>query len=361
MQSQSAPPTTRTCEPLLNEARAALAAERLDEAAAFAAEAETQGLAHKALRCAARAAQLQAEAAWRAGRYAAAFASALRGAQQLGEALASADRVRCLELAALAACSAGLPEEGLPLAAQAVALADRQGLFESLAAALAALAHVQAHLGEFGEAERLHLQALSRARESADGQILVRSYANALMAGVFAHQAMLDDRQFDRAAAWGQRLLLLANQARRHLDEPFMSPWQRAVLRLNIAHGLLCGGRLDEAAQLLEQARQLSDSLSSAPLRDSLAHALCEVELRQDRLEQAAARVPELLRHLGDSSNAQFREQVLRTARALALRRGRAEQAERLAQQLAEVVEDQRRQRLQAAAEIRAAQQSLRL
>ena len=361
MQSQSAPPTTLTCEPLLSQARNALAAEQLDEAAALAAQAEAQGLSHRALRCAAQAAQLQAEAAWRAGHFAAAFAAALRGAERHGEALAWADRVRCLELAALAACSAGLPEEGLPLASRAVALAEEQGLFESLAAALAALAHVQAHLGEYDEAERLHLQALSRARESADGQILVRSYANALMAGAFAHQAMLDSGQFDRAVAAAQRLLQLANHARRHLDEPFMSPRQRAVLRLNLAHGLLCGGRLEEASRLLQEAEQLVQGLQIVPLLDAVAHALCEVELRQGLMAQAAERMPELVRRACLSTNVQHREQVLRTALALALRQGQPLQAGRLEQQLAEVREDLRHQRQLAAREMHEARQALKL
>lgn len=316
MQSLGAQSTTATCEPLLIQAGKALAVERLDEAAELAAQAEAQGLAHQALSCAAQAAQMQAEAAWRSGRFAAAFASALRVAERHAESKAWADQVRCLELATLAACSAGLPEEGLPLASQALALADEHGLFEALASALAALAHVQAHLGEYDEAELLHLQALSRAREASDGRILVRSYANALMAGAFAHQAMLDGGQFDRAVASAQRLLQLANHARRHLDEPFMTPRQRAVLRVNMAHGLLCGGRLEEAARLLQQAEQLGLGLNNGPLDVSVAHGLCETELWQDLLEQAAARLPSLLSLTAASSNAQLREQAAEEIRA---------------------------------------------
>ncbi|MDM4765794.1 hypothetical protein [Pelomonas sp. SE-A7] len=358
MQSSSEPaqnPQSR-CEALLARVSEAIVADRLAEAAQWSAEAEALSQAARDPRLAARATHLRAEVVWRAGDFASAFATALEAGRRHEELQAWPDSIRCLELAALAACEAGLPDEGLPPAVQAVELADRHDLFESMAAALASLAHVQAYLGEYDEAERLHLQALSRAREAADRQILVRSYANALMAGAFAHQSMLDSGQFDRAMAAAQRLLQLANHARRYLDESFMSPRQRAVLRLNMAHGLMCGGRLDEAAQLLKQADQLMLTLDIPALRIAVTHALAEVELRLDRLDEADARMPWLLQQTGGSSSAPVREQVLKTARALALRRGKAVLAEQLGRQLEQVRADQRRQRELAATEIRAAQ-----
>ncbi|MDT8999229.1 hypothetical protein RQP53_08115 [Paucibacter sp. APW11] len=351
------------CEDLLQRAQEAWQAQRAAAAAKLALRAEACCDRRAEVRpCAAAAAQLAAQAHWACGEHALSHGAALRAAALFEALQRPGDQVAMLAHAALAACSAGLPSDALPLASEALALATAAGLFEGMVSALNALAHVQANLGAFAEAELLHLQALSRAREAGDGQLLVRCYANALMDGVLACEELRHQGQPQLLEARAQRLLVLAAQARRHLNEPFMSEVQRAILHLNLGHALMSAGRLGEAEQLLGTSLQLLQAPALVLPRQSALHAMAELALRQGALELAGQRLHELLAHeelLG--ANALLREQVLRSALQWSSASGDEALQHKYAAQLQRVQDDQRRVREQAAADIRAASAAVQL
>ncbi|MDT9001781.1 hypothetical protein RQP53_21065 [Paucibacter sp. APW11] len=349
------------CESWLERARQANDAHQALEALRCAEQAEqcSEAIAEpdRRTRLGAEAARLQALAGWALGRHALAYACAMRARARLNAGDDVDGVVAMLTLAALAACTVGLPDDALPLAVEATELAAATpALFKALPSALGTLAHVHAALGQVEQAELLHLQALSRAREAGDGQTLVRAYANALLAGALAHDSLQDQGHEAQAQALAQRQLKLVFQARPHLDEPFMSERQKIVLRLNSAICLMQAGRLDEADGLLSQSMQMLGRVENDSLADSLHHACAELSLRRDHLAEAQALLAPLLSTGGLDASPFLQEPVLHTALRLYQRLGDAARVDQLNKRLQRLKQDLKEQREQAASELRSAQ-----
>lgn len=350
------PEAAHSCEQLLHQARQVLADERPLAAAALALQAQQACAFSGPQACVAAAARLEAEAHWANAAYDQTFSSALRAAEQYAALNELGAQVAMLNQAALAACAAGLAEEGLPLAMRALELASQSESLEGLAGALSTFAHVQANLGEFETAEQLHQQALLKAQESGDGPALVRCFANALMAGVLAFDELLAGGKSLLAQASSMRLLPMAQQAHDLLDMSFMSDAQRAILRLNVGHVLMNARQFEEAGRLFQESVQLMADSCSELLHYSAAHALCELDLRCGHLASAQQRLQQLLASRSVSLNPLHREDFLRTAMALCQALKDQEQSLKYGVRLSQVLAEQAQKRQRAAAQIRAAQ-----
>lgn len=354
---QEVPSQEKSCEQLLQQAEQVLADERPLAAAALALLAEQTCSGAGAPVCAAAAAKLQAEAHWANAAYDQTFKCALRAAEHYAALNEMGAQVAMLNQAALAACAAGLAEDGLPLAMRALELASQSESLDGLASALSTFAHVQANLGEFETAEKVHQQALQKAQESGDGPALVRCFANALMAGVLAFDELLAGGKTLLAQASSMRLLPLAQQAHGLLDMGFMSDTQRAILRLNVGHALMNAQHFEEAGRLFRDSLLLMADSTSEVLHYSAAHALCELDLRCGHLASAQARLQELLARRSVSLNPLQREDFLRTAVALCQALKEQEQSLKYGLRLSQVLAEQAQKRQRAAAQIRRSRQ----
>jgi hypothetical protein len=354
---QVVPEKEPSCEQLLRQARQVLADDRPLAAAALALLAEKECSVSAPSVCAAAAARLQAEAHWASSTYDQTFKCALRAAEHYAALNEPDAQVAMLNQAAVAACAAGLAEDGLPLALRALELASQSEPLDGLASALSTFAHVQANLGEYESAEKVHQQALLKAQESGDGPALVRCFANALMAGVLAFDELLAGGKTVLAQATSMRLLPLAEQAHDLLNMGFMSDAQRAILRLNIGHALMNAQQFEQAGRLFQESVQLMADSCSEVLHYSAAHALCELDLRCGHLASAQERLQQLLASRSVTLNPLHREDFLRTAMALCQALKDQEQSLKYGLRLSQVLAEQAQKRQLAAAQIRAAQE----
>ncbi|WP_310386807.1 hypothetical protein [Roseateles sp.] len=346
------------CDKLLQQAQDVFEDERPLAAAALALLAEQSCAGAEPQPCSAAAARLQAEAHWANSAFDQTFKCALRAAEHFAALNQVGPQVAMLNQAALAACAAGLAEEGLPLALRALELASQSASLDSLASALSTFAHVQANLGEFEAAEQVHQQALLKAQESGDGPVLVRCFANALMAGVLAFDELLAGGKTLLAQASSMRLLPLAQRAHDLLDMNFMSDAQRAILRLNVGHAMMNAQHFEEAGRLFQDSARLMADSCSEVLHYSAAHALCELDLRCGHLASAQERLQQLLARRSVTLNPLHREDFLRTAMALGQALKEQEQSLKYGIRLSQVLAEQAQKRQLAAVQIRAAQAS---
>ena len=350
--------TNRTfCEDTLTLARSAFEVEDFACAIALAESAEASQLAVDQIACRQAAAVLLTEGHWAMGQFVPTFVCAMRAAA-LSEQTGQFDaQVRVLGLGAMAACSAGLPDEGLPLALQATQCARDRDLFKPLALGLMTLANVHANLGDFDEAERLHMQALSRARESGEDELLVRSFSLALLSGILCLEEAPVESFGEVTSARVMRLLTLAYQARRYLGETQLPSMHRSTLHLNIGHVLMLGGKYDEAGILFRQATALVPDQGASQLRWSIEHSVCELERRCGRLERAWLLLQTLLERMPKHESLFTHEHILRTALPLARALNFDEEAARFAEQLQTITKEQERLRFLSRVELRHAKQ----
>lgn len=362
MKSQSPVDTSQHCHHWLERARAAWETHQADEALHCAEQAELcAGSLEPPSPELAEAALLQAEAAWALGRHALTFGAAMRASSHYRALKRVGPLVTMLHLAALSASVVGLPEDALPLAMEAVELASSAGQDdpELLPKALGTLAHVHARLGHFEQAESLHLQALSRARETGEGHALLRAYTNALLAGALAFDELNRRQETQAAQALAQRQLKLAFQLRPRLDAGFCNLHQRVVMRVNLALTLMNAGRLGEAGHLLQEAEQLLQAQRHPALATVLRHSQAELARRQGHWEQAQQLIEPLLAPDGLAATPYLQLQVLRTALSLQQARGDAQRSELLRKRLEQFEDEEARQRAQSADELRALQRRI--
>ncbi|MBB2487355.1 hypothetical protein H5407_19135 [Mitsuaria sp. WAJ17] len=343
------------CGECLERARRALAEQRMRDTLALLDAArdscQLDALA-PALRC--EIGQMQARAGWALYDLRQAFAGASL-ALSLLEAEARLERVEMLDIASLCLSGAGLMDEALEMAREAVEQATRPPqLHTVLPRALGALAHVYAQLGQYDEAEMLHMQALSRARESQEPHAMTRAYTNALLAGALAIDELRRRGEDLQADAMGQRQLRLAFQARSQIEAPEMHPRQRASLLMNIGIGMMHGGRLTEAQALFEAGQVLIRQEELPHAWASLQHAQGECALLAGELERARALLEPLLQPEALQAYPFMRAPLLRNALRLYEACGEAARAAQYTQRLRELQEDQERQRRQVGETLRA-------
>ena len=348
-------PEPQACEACLSRARQALAAHRMRETLSLLEEAQAACDAETmtpARRC--EIGLMQARAGWALYDLTEAYAGA-SVALSLLPPEARGERVEMLDIAVLCLSGAGLMDEALDMARQSVEAATQPPVLHAmLPRALGALAHVYAQLGQYDEAEMLHMQALSRARESQEPHAMTRAYTNALLAGALAVDELRRRGEDLQAEALAQRQLRLAFQARSQLDAPEMHVRQRATLLMNVGLALMHGGRLSQAQALFETGQALVHPDELPHAWASLQHAQGECALMAGDLDRARALLEPLLQPAELQAYPFMRAPLLRNARRLFEALGDAPRAAALSQRLAELEEDQQRQRRQVGDALRA-------
>lgn len=299
---------------------------------------------------------LRARAAWAVYELAQAYAGAWQALALLPPEDREA-RVEMLDIAAHCLSAAGLFDEALALAREGVDVATAPPQCHAqLPQALGTLAHVCAQLGRYQEAEMLHLQALSRARESREPHALTRAYSNALLAGALAVDELRRRGSHEEADACAQRQLRLASQARPHLAAPEMSDRQRIAFRLNVALAQMHGGRPDLAMTLIDEAEHLLTPDGPLHAQASLGLVRGECALLLDDLALARSCLEPLLDGAALQDFPFIRAPLLRNARQLYVRLGDNARAAAMASRLSVLEEEQRQQRRQSAESLRTVQ-----
>ncbi|MGM9515351.1 tetratricopeptide repeat protein [Roseateles sp. DB2] len=348
-------PQPPACEQCLDLARQALAEQRMRDTLVLLDQARGTcdlDALPAALRC--EIGQMQARAGWALYDLRQAYVGASLALSHL-PAQARIERVEMLDIASLCLSGAGLMDEALEMAREAVELATRPPqLHPVLPRALGALAHVCAQLGQYDEAEMLHMQALSRARESQEPHAMTRAYTNALLAGALAIDELRRRGHDLQADAMGQRQLRLAFQARSQMDAPEMNQRQRSSLLLNIGIGMMHGGRLSEAQALFEAGQALIHQDELPHAWASLQHAQGECALLAGDLDRARILLEPLLLPEALQAYPFMRAPLLRNALRLYEASGEAARAAQFMQRLQELEEDQARQRRQVGETLRA-------
>lgn len=298
---------------------------------------------------------LQATACWRQGDLSGVTRPALQAAG-LAADLAALRRqcIRALGFAAFALSELGLADAALPHALRGLALAqDDPAQHQALPGALSCAAHVHARLGQFDEAEMLHMQALSLARESGLPEALHQAYANLFSAVVSAHAELAAGApQADAVRAAQACAQRHASHVLGFLDDQRLGAYRRMVLMLNLGDLLSLAGRLDDAEPLLRHCLALAEEQGTRYYQMSAEAALADLLLRRDRPSEAMSLLQPLLAPDGAQPGSSLRLLALRTALACQGRLGDAVAAETLQAELAELERARARVRARALAHL---------
>jgi tetratricopeptide (TPR) repeat protein len=339
---------------LLRAGQQALAERRHDDCVALAGQAQQAAAARQDAYAEADALRLAAQCHFLMGRYGQTFDPALRAASLYAKLAMPALQVMALVYAVHTLTEVGLVDDALAVGLQAAQQARDADLFEELGSALSSLAHAHARLGDFEQAEHLHLQAISRARESSDTIFRLRVYGNLLMCVVLAHDELLLRNEAEAARLSIVRALPLARQAQRFIEDAQASEGVLSVLRLNLGRVLALAGEHASGRRLLEHAQAYFEASRTQHALLSTAQALAELLRREGQALPALAAVRGLLAQDAASTNPILSLQLLATEQACLQDLGRdgeaLQQRERLQQALLqrETVRRQAGQTLQA-------------
>jgi len=229
----------------------------------------------------ARAWLLSARAAWHLADLDACFGAAMQALTRAREAQQPATQISALTLAAFVLAELNSAEQALPLATEALLLAEAAELFMLRPVALSCASHVHARLRDLPVAEALHMEALSMARESGAPEHLQMAYDNLTLSLSFARRAARE-RHDDTLARVAELY------ARKHipqisslLRDERIDDWRRVNLMHNLAELHSLSGDPFKAEVLLDEAQQVARALPSE--QDVLTAQLLQAELQIQR------------------------------------------------------------------------------
>lgn len=298
------------------------------------------GLAQQALAGPLSAAQrieallLVAQSQWRQGDLMRVYRPALQAAALArGQALLP-QAIRGLTLAAFALGELSLADEAMPLAQQALELARQPAQHAALPGALSCAAHVCARLCDLEQAEHLHMQALSLARETGEIQSLHQAYGNLIASFIVAHKELLAAGQHGAAQAALARARRDASHARSLLDDPRLDEYRRFGLMLNLGHLLVLADRLDEAEPLLRAGIALAHKQAAGYYLLSGEVSLAELLIRRGRPAEALPLLRGALHPVPGQGGFSLQLSALRSALACQRALGREDEAAALQDEL---------------------------
>lgn len=144
-------------------------------------------------------------------------------------------------------------DEALRIAQQALEVARRPANYALLAKALSSAGHVMGRGGDIDAAERLHMEAISHARENGDPDILCLALDNLLHAYSAIHRALTQRGDALLALAMPARTERYLIEVRRALETNAVRGWRRAVLECSLGELLGLFGRHADAERLLRE------------------------------------------------------------------------------------------------------------
>lgn len=318
-------------------ARAALDGQQWQEAAELASALLPAGAADRPddLALQAQARLTLARARWHQADLVDCCHQALRSAElarRSGGSDGQAGEISAATLAAFALSELELQDHALPLALKALDLAQQAEHFRLLPVALSCAAHVHARLLDLLQSERLHMLALSHARERRDLAALQLAYDNLLLSMNHLHR--MAQRRGDLATqqAVVQRAVAYTSHIRSLIEAADLDEWRRISLMQHLGELLGLTGRPAEALQLLQDSLARARRQDSAYLTLDAQTLLAELLQRQGQPEAALA-------CLGDSLDSQAMGQAgyrrqhlgLQVARSCLLALGREAPAQELA------------------------------
>lgn len=330
---------------LIAQAQQALAAQQWEQALALARQALTLPMPEPAR---AEALFLVGQSHWREGDLLRVQRAALQAAALAMTQGLTPLQIRSLGLASIALSELNLADEALSIALRALELARQPEQHEQLPGALSCAAHVYARLCDLENAELMHMQALSLAREVGEVSALYQAYCNLLASFIVAHKELSAGGHGDAATAVLARAQRYTSHTRSLLTDTRMDEYRRLPLLLNLGHVLLLMGRLDEAEPLLLQAQQLAVQQAANYYRLSACQTLAELRLLSGEPAQALALLHEVLTPAPGLGVFSLQLSALRTALACHLALGQDEQVGTLSAELAAMLQAREVMRQQA-------------
>ncbi len=270
----------------LNGAEAALAAEHWAEArdlaAAVLASDADDGVKARAL-------LLSARAHWHLDRLELVFQQASDAALLAGSLGEASLHVSASTMAAFALAELGCADAALPLALEALQATEdlAGGMYVLRPVALSCAAHVRACLAHAQEAEALHMEALSLARENGSPEGLHMALTNLALSLSLTHRAASrrSDEVLGRVVtAYAQKHI---PQLRRLARDERLDRWRRVSLLHDLAELLAFCGVIDEAEALYRESMQAADGGLSGYYVLNAKSDLAEVLATQGRHQEA--------------------------------------------------------------------------
>ena len=192
-----------------------------------------------------------------------------------------------LTLASFALAELDLASEALPRALRALELARTPNFEHHLPLVLSCAAHVQARLGAIEQAELLHMQALSHARQSHRPNAIQMACDNLLVSFIAAYRELAASNEWLLAAAVLERSRKHVAYFRGVIADTRLEDWRRLSLKSNLGKLLGLQGESQGAENMLLEVLREARSRS---LIDQVHHtqaALAELLLNQGRAADA--------------------------------------------------------------------------
>lgn len=338
-------PPAEAAQDLLEQARLAIEAQHWSEALAHAQCAQSAPLTPPAL---AETLLIEARCHWHRGHLLRVHPPALQAAELARQSGDTRLRVQALHVATLALSELGLADEALPLAQTALQLAQAAELHLLLPPSISYVAHVHARLGDIQNAELMHMQALSLARESAELILLHQAYCNLFVSFHLAHEEQRAEHGAAAAASSLRHARRYTGHALSLLNDERLDLHRRATLMLGLGHVLLLCGQLEEAEQLLQGCARISEELGSLYYLMSARQSLAELRRQQDRAAEALELLQDALSPPPGLGAFSLQLEALRTAQACHEALGQSEPARAHAAELAAALRSRDAMRQQA-------------
>lgn len=184
-------------------------------------------------------------------------------------------------------CRLELYEDALRFAMRALEAAQLSQDAVGLARAVGCLANVHASNGDFDSAESLHLQSLSRARESQSRRDHAVALNNLLSSANTACGHWSDRGEPQRAQNVAQRSAKFVSQAIALVDDPAVSGPLACGLVLNIGQSLNYQGDSQRALEYFMRGRDAAQGLQSRVLGLNAQHCIADWYIHNHLSERA--------------------------------------------------------------------------